>query len=277
MKEDLVSVAQTDQLDKLRHLLDLEIAQNPQFLTSPSHLTTPAIEAACCAAARSNNPAALDILLDSGCSITLDPILDALHLKHTAILDCILAHNWDINSTFSHFDNALIVAARERDVELVQFLLSRGAKPNSKSFANPFKDAIETAAFTGSIPVADALLNAGAVLKGGFALRTAACWGHVAMVAFLLERGAAIDEIPINPYIMEEPWEPDEKNALCEAAWRGQAAVVEFLLEKGADPSIRDTKGRSALELAKAGVDDEFCVKLAEPGGHESCVKLLDH
>lgn len=71
MKEDLVSVAQTDQLDKLRHLLDLEIAQNPQFLMSPTHPSTPAIDAACCAAARSNNPAALDILLDSGCSITL--------------------------------------------------------------------------------------------------------------------------------------------------------------------------------------------------------------
>ncbi|KAK1139412.1 hypothetical protein N8T08_000775 [Aspergillus melleus] len=273
LKEDLVSVAQTDQLDKLRHLLDLEIAQNPQFLTSSSHPSTPAMDAACCAAARSNNPAALDILLDSGCLITLD----ALHLKHTAILDCILAHNWDINSTFSHGGNALTVAARSGDVELVQFLLSRGANPNSKSFANPFKDAIEMAAIAGSIPVADALLNAGAVLKGRSALTKAAGWGHVAMVAFLLERGAAIDEVPINPYIVGDPWEPDEKNALCEAAWRGQAVVVEFLLEKGADPSIRDTKGRSALELAKAGGDDEFCVKFAEPGGHESCVKLLDH
>ncbi|KAH8432114.1 ankyrin repeat domain-containing protein [Aspergillus melleus] len=264
MKEDLVSVAQTDQLDKLRHLLDLEIAQNPQFLTSPTHPFTPAIDAACYAAARSNNPAALDILLDSGCSVMPDTILEALHRRHTAIIDCLLAHNWNINWGLGHSGDALIVAAREGDVELVQFLLSRGADPNSPNFANPFNNAIETAAISGSIPVADALLNAGAVLKGRSALTKAAGWGHVAMVAFLLERGAAIDEIPVNPYIVEEPWERDEKNALCEAAWRGQAAVVEFVLEKGADPSIRDTKGRSALELAKAG-------------GHESCVKLLDH
>ncbi|PLB53262.1 ankyrin [Aspergillus steynii IBT 23096] len=257
MKEDLVSVAQTDHLDKLRHLLDLEIAQNPEFLT-------PAIDAACYAAARSNNPAALGILLDSGCSVMPDTVITALAQGHTAIIDCLLAHNWNINGSLGHSGDALIMSAHEGRLEMVQFLLSRGADPNSGNWSGAFNNAIEMAAVSGSIPVADALLNAGAVLKGRFALKKAASWGRVAMVAFLLERGAAIDEIRVNPYIVEEPWERDEKNALCEAAWRGQAAVVKLLLEKGADPSIRDTKGRSALELAKAG-------------GHESCVKLLDH
>ncbi|KAI9035078.1 ankyrin repeat domain-containing protein [Aspergillus affinis] len=262
MKEDLVNVAQTDQLDKLRHLLDLEIAQNPEFQTS--HFPTPAINAACCTAVRSNNPATLGILLDSGCPVMLDTIIDAVVLKHTAIVDCLFAHNWDINSNLGHRGDALIVAAHSGDLEIVQFLLSRGADPNSDNWAGAFNNAIEMAAFAGSIPVVDALLNAGAVLKGRSALGKAAYQGNVPMVTYLLERGAAIDEIPTNPYIVEDPSERDEKNALCKAAWRGQAAVVKFLLEKGADPSIRDTQGRSALELAKAG-------------GHESCVKLLDH
>ena len=129
-----MSVAQTDQLDKLRHLLDLELAQHPEFLTTTSHPTTPAIEAACCAAARANNPAALGILLDSGCfvmpgeyifstctpfliekaylpspNLNIDTITEALWGKHTAIIDCLLAHNWDINMNLGHtFGDALM-------------------------------------------------------------------------------------------------------------------------------------------------------------------------
>lgn len=66
--EDIVSAAQTNDLDKLRQFLDLERAQNPQ-LEDGINKSTKAMQAACHAAARYNHPAALDLLLDSGCWI----------------------------------------------------------------------------------------------------------------------------------------------------------------------------------------------------------------
>ena len=67
--EDPVSAAQTNNLDSLRGLLDLEKAQNPQLSESSVSHSTKAMQEACHAAARYNHPAALDLLLDSGCWI----------------------------------------------------------------------------------------------------------------------------------------------------------------------------------------------------------------
>ena len=67
--EGLVSAAQTNDLDKLRHFLDLERAQNPQLGEDGTNKSTEAMQAACHAAARYNHPAAPDLLLDSGCWI----------------------------------------------------------------------------------------------------------------------------------------------------------------------------------------------------------------
>ena len=40
-------------------------------------------------------------------------------------------------------------------------------------------------------------------------------------------------------------------NALCEAARAGKTEVVKLLLKRGANRKVRDTWGRSALDLAK--------------------------
>lgn len=148
------------------------------------------------------------------------------------------------------------------NLDMVQFLLSRGADPNANTTTGSSRP-IELAAFGASILVLEALLNAGAELKGRSALPNAAGQGRADLVAYLLERGADINEIPDNDDIYENARELGVKNALCKAASQGQSAVVELLLEQGADASIRDTKGRSALELAKKE-------------GHESCIEILN-
>jgi ankyrin repeat protein len=109
----------------------------------------------------------------------------------------------------------------------------------------------------------EALLDAGAHLKGHRALCVAAKFDRIDVIAFLLERGADINEIPENDDINDRAREEGVRNALCEAAWQGKVAALEFLLERGADTEIRNTKGRSALELA-------------EMQGHESCVQVLN-
>jgi ankyrin repeat protein len=134
---------------------------------------------------------------------------------------------------------------------MVQFLLSRGANPNANLLAH-IDSALEVAASSASITVIDALLDAGAALKGRSALCEAAGEGRADVVAHLLDRGAAIDEIPENSDILEVQRAQGLKNALGVAALEGSLEVVKLLLERGADVKVKDSKGRSALQLAEA-------------------------
>ena len=95
--------------------------------------------------------------------------------------------------------------------------------------------ALELAGYHSSIPVVNALLKAGTVLKGRSALQNAAANGRTSVVAYLLDQGAAINEIPDNPDIIENALKLGAKNALCQAAWRRQPAVVKLLLERGVE------------------------------------------
>lgn len=148
------------------------------------------------------------------------------------------------------------------NLDMVQFLLSRGADPNS-NHTSGMSRALELAAFRSSIPVLDAPLNAGAVLKGRSALPNAAGYRRTDVVAYLLDRGAAFSSMSGLSGILLMALERGVENALCEAAWRGQPAVVKLLLEQGADANVRDINGRSTLELA-------------ETEGHESCIGVLN-
>jgi ankyrin repeat protein len=144
---------------------------------------------------------------------------------------------------------------------MVQFTLSRGADPNLNHTMNN-RSALRFAALRTSIPIFEALLRAGSVFKGRDTLRNAAYYGNEDKVAYLLDQGLAIDEIPDHADITDSQLARGLKTALCEAAGRGHTGIVKLLLERGADDGIRVTKSRSALDLADAG-------------GHESCVMVL--
>lgn len=112
---------------------------------------------------------------------------------------------------------------------MVHFLLSRGADPNANTDGGMSR-AVEQGAAISSISVLEALLDAGAETKGRSVLPKAAYWGRTDVVAFLLDRGMAIDEVPNNDDLLVNAWELGVKNALCTAAWRGSADVVECCL-----------------------------------------------
>lgn len=108
--------------------------------------------------------------------------------------------------------------------------------------------AVEQGAAISSIPVLKALLNAGAETQGRSVLSKAAHWGRTDVVAFLLDRGVAIDEVPNNDDLRFNAWELGVENALCMTAWRGDAGA-------------KDSLGRSALKLAEAE-RNEACAHL---------------
>lgn len=95
------------------------------------------------------------------------------------------------------------------------------------------------------------LLDAGAHIKSRSALTVAAEQGRTDVVAYLLDRGADVDEIPDNEDVDYDTKRVGLGNALCEAARAGKAEVVKLLLKRGANRDVRDTWGRSALDLAK--------------------------
>lgn len=71
------------------------------------------------------------------------------------------------------------------------------------------------------------------------------------MVAYLHDRGADVDEVPDNEDLFDDSERFGIGNALCTAACAGKTEVVSLLLERGANRQVRDTWGRSALDLAK--------------------------
>lgn len=146
-------------------------------------------------------------------------------------------------------------------VSLAQWHLAHGADPNANLRGETYT-ALELGAIHASTETLALLLQHGARLQNTSALTLAASYGRVNVVAFLLDHGAVIDEIPDNDHIYEAEREKGLGNALHTAATVGKDEVVALLLERGADPEVKDSLGKSALELA-------------ESHGHSSIVAML--
>ena len=78
-------------------------------------------------------------------------------------------------------------------------------------------------------------------------LHLAASRGDLAVVQFLLDKGARVDAE-----------DKDGKNALILAATKGYREMVELLLKRGANPTLSDTGGRTALFWALANGHKEI-------------------
>lgn len=150
-------------------------------------------------------------------------------------------------------------AALDNDLEMIKFLLSRGASSNVSGLRGT---PLEKAASSSSIPIISALLDAGGKLEGSAAFSIAAEKGRIDVLKVLLDRGADINGVPDQDLMLNQIDFDEVKNGLCAAVARGNDDVVSFLLERGADVTVKDGKGMTALEIARMN-------------GHESCVALL--
>lgn len=101
---------------------------------------------------------------------------------------------------------------------------------------------------TNTEQVAD-LLARGAQLKDSGALQLAAEFGEPAMVGFLLDKGAEIDEIPSKD--PNDIRECRNGTALHKSVKQGQSLdMARLLLERGANPALQDEQEETALEIA---------------------------
>lgn len=143
-------------------------------------------------------------------------------------------------------DNALALAAMQRDAAQVTALLAKGADVNAPD--GDGTTALHWAAYHGDVALTRALLAAGARVTAATRigamtpLHMAAKNGHAAVVGVLLDAGADAREANGNG-----------TTVLMTAAASGSAEAVRLLLAKGADVHAADTtNGQTALMFASS-------------------------
>jgi ankyrin repeat protein len=179
--------------------------------------------------------------------------------------------------------DALMWAAAERHNDVVQLLLDKGARADSKSKSG--FTALHFAARTGDIGTARLLLTAGANLNetavdGSTPLLVATVRGHTALGSFLLEQGANPNLGGFTPlHRAAGSWDTELSSRVSDGnEWRVQGglrgtekvAFVRALLARGADPNRRVAPG-----LRGAGEAGSTAFLLAAKAGDAEVMRLL--
>ena len=136
-----------------------------------------------------------------------------------------------------------VAAARSGDLRQMRQALDLGVPVELCSASGD--SLLMLAAYHGHREVAALLLQRGANPtalsgRGQQPLAGVAFKGDVEMATLLLDHGAPVDGAG-----------PDGRTALMFAALFDQLGVLELLLNRGADPSLRDSGGMAAAELAQ--------------------------
>ncbi|PVH96603.1 ankyrin [Periconia macrospinosa] len=143
----------------------------------------------------------------------------------------------------------LCIALCARKLDMVRFLLEKGADPNDRLwFFTPF---LMKAASLPEPDIMVALLEHGAELKGSGALQGAAEAGRITAAEILLERGADVDEV-FRLGLFDDESIDIKGMALHAAVKHSQEEFVHFLLARGARQDLRDGDGLTAMEVAVA-------------------------
>ncbi len=142
------------------------------------------------------------------------------------------------------------------DEELTKWFLDNGANPNAL-FAwglTPMSEAMRQASF-GTIEL---LFARGADIQQGQLLHNAVLrdgqeFDVIKILRLLLDKGAPIDEIQYQNHQQSFHQLQDFSlgTPLHYAAEAGKGMVVSYLLEQGAERLIKNTKGMTAIEIAK--------------------------
>jgi ankyrin repeat protein len=187
-------------------------------------------------------------------------LLNAASEGHVEIMEALLAAGADINAKVESGATALVVAAEGGHLSCVQALLGRkGEIEDIDARGASDATALLKAAGEGHVEIMEALLAAGAdinakVESGATALVVAAEKGHLSTVQALLRRKGEIEDIDARG--------ASDGTALHGAANSGHAEILEALLAAGADINAKSATGATALSLAATG-------------GHLSCVEAL--
>lgn len=168
----------------------------------------------------------------------------------------LLKRGMDVN-TVDRAGNTLLIQAMRSDVpELIDYLLQRRARVNTRNRNG--ETALSIAAYTGNLPQVKRLVEAGAEVNfyGWTPLAYAAYNGHLEIVDYLLKHGAEINAKTQNG-----------STALFFAARFGHLEVVKLLLKNKADATIANESGETAIDWALKSRNTDIEALLRDAGG----------
>lgn len=163
----------------------------------------------------------------------IDPrLMDAVMARNTRAVRALIDQGVDVRNADGDGTTALHWAAHNADVETTRALLEAGASVQAVTRIGAMSP-LYMAARSGSAPVIDVLLNAGANAtetngNGTTVLMIAAASGDAAAVTLLLDAGADANAIETT----------NGQTALMFAAARNSADVITLLLERGAKTGV---------------------------------------
>ncbi|HWH84616.1 MAG TPA: ankyrin repeat domain-containing protein [Burkholderiaceae bacterium] len=165
----------------------------------------------------------------------------AIKSDNASLIEGLLQRGFDPNTRDPKGQPGLTMAMQERSAKTAKLLLGqRDIDVNALNQAG--ESALMLAALKGDLAGAQLLAQRGASINqpGWSPLHYAATGPEPKLVAWLLERGAAIDAES-----------PNGTTPLMMAAQYGSDDSVRLLLERGADASRRNQKGLRAVDFAK--------------------------
>lgn len=185
-----------------------------------------------------------------------EDMISALRAGDTPAAIALLDRGVDVNTVDRSGNSLLMLAVRENNAELLDQLILRRARLNSRN--RDGDTALRMAAFNGQEAFVKRLVEAGAAVNmyGWTPLAYAAFNGHASIADYLIRHGAEIDARSENG-----------STALMIAARNGHKAVVEVLLQHKADPTLSNENGLTALDWAQKSANTDIATLLRAAGG----------
>ncbi|KAL3125270.1 hypothetical protein niasHT_000681 [Heterodera trifolii] len=190
--------------------------------------------------------------VDLGTDSAITPLMiAACDRSQTEIVTFLVENGANINLQNGDGATALMYACYQGNVDIVRLLLSHGANVELTDFTGYF--ALMTAAIGGSLEVCRLLVEEWAAdvnqqtNEHVDSLMGAACWGHLAVVNFLIEHGADLQHVDLEGY-----------NALMWAVSNERTEVARHLVTIGADINQRNMEGKSPREMAEESGNAEM-------------------
>ncbi len=187
-----------------------------------------------------------------------DEILDAAEKNQSDAVVDLLKRGMDVNTADPAGNTLLMIASRNGNLELLNFLLANRAGVNRR---NRFGDtACLLAAIKGNLPALELLHANGCLIEpGGWnVLHYAIFSDKPELLAWVITKQPKLDARA-----------PNGQTALMLAAKNGNLGFVRQLIEADADMDLADSDGKTAIGLAKASGHREVVDYLRSAGAVE--------